>query len=814
MQVNNIHIQEFIDKFKRGTKKERICYILIAIIVYIAMVLAAAFVIGKLVDGWTNFGTTLSGTKENKSILELIYIGLSKGIIYSLLLGLIFTLFILYQMTKISFVNKPKYYDEDRKIYFMDNATMGGQRYLTYEEMKEEFRIDDINKEDMTMAIYGQLSDNGQQVLGYKKRTNGPSGSQNVMILAPMGTGKSFGPVRVNLLQAVRRGESFVVTDPKGELYSSIADYCKQQGMNVHVLNLAEPRYSEFWNVMEEVINPETERLDSSRLNDFASVYMQNSNSTTSPPNEYWYGCAINVIRSAVGLIAYNHEKEITDNYERLYQRIKGITGEDENTRLISHTMIGFPYCREIIRNAAIEKGYDINIVEEAIKKAETHYTTELNLTTVFDTLLDFGSEKIQKQLENINKTASWHPTATAYKMFKQNDNPEVIKSAMSNATLRFQIFADESLKNVLSHEGLHCADITAKHSAYFIILSDKTETTKPIASLFFNFLFKDVQDEFDKEQSIAMAEGRPNGRRQLTAMLDEFYSVGVIGGKPSAFGQVMSSSRSREIHIWIILQTISQLPALYGDEVANIIISGCSNILYLGGNDPETIEFIRSYVAGKATVLTESHTQTSGILSDTSKSNVSSTQRDFLTAAEAKEWHNKVLIAKQASYLVKAKPFPWIQHPCHDACRDISVYKEVPPIEMRMVDIRQKIADKANSDKAYIEYVNALNFNVRANLPPSFDIIYTEDLNTLFATNSNNNDINDNRNLEKASKQEQHYEQPTLFDNQENSEANTQRNKVKTKSKTSINTSNKRKSGRPKKNKDNINDKVSSLAE
>lgn len=767
--MNEIHLKELYEKFKRGTKKERISYVIIAVITIIAMILVSAYVLGIFLNFLENPISFLAEDSEKQSYWKLIVLGLSKSLPLCIAFGIILSYFLLYMMTKVKIRNKPKYYDEDRKIYFMDNATMGGQRYLTRKEMEDEFVIDDVKKDEITMSIYGQLSTDGKQVLGYKKRTNGPSGSQNVMILAPMGTGKSFGPVRVNLLQAVRRGESFVVTDPKGELYSSLAYYCKQQGMNVHVLNLAEPRYSEFWNVMEEVLSPETERLDSSRLNDFAQVYMQNSNSTTSPPNEYWYACAINVIRSAVGLIAYNHENEIIDNYVELYKKIKGITDDSDHVvNLFKNTMIAFPECRRIILEAAQEENLDLEVINKAIKKAENTYSTKLNLSTVFDTLLNFGDKSIQESLKKISENATWHPASTAYKMFKQNDDPQVTKSAMSNATMRFQIFADDALKNILSYDGLHCADITAKHSAYFIILSDKTETTKPIASLFFNFLFKDVQDEFDKEQSIAMAEGRPNGRRQLTAMLDEFYAVGVIGGKPSAFGQVMSSSRSREIHIWIILQTISQLPALYGEEVANIIISGCSSILYLGGNDPETIEFIRSYVAGKSTVLTESHAETGGLLGASTSSNVSSSQRDFLTAAEAKEWHNKILIAKQASYLVKAKPFPWIEHPCFPYCQNISVYKEVEPIEVRMLKIKDYKPKKEQTKnqyeeaikKSYLDYISTLNF-VKTVEEKKDDYNLTIDtskvdtdydsLDDMFSDSTGNTDIDNSSNSDKS---------------------------------------------------------------
>ncbi len=58
-------------------------------------------------------------------------------------------------------------------------------------------------------------------------------------------------------------------------------------------------------------------------------------------------------------------------------------------------------------------------------------------------------------------------------------------------------------------------------------------------------------------------------------------------------FDNIISVIRSREIYVSIIIQSISQLNALYGPEKAKTIINNCDNCLYLGGQDVETARYI-----------------------------------------------------------------------------------------------------------------------------------------------------------------------------------------------------------------------------
>ena len=48
------------------------------------------------------------------------------------------------------------------------------------------------------------------------------------------------------------------------------------------------------------------------------------------------------------------------------------------------------------------------------------------------------------------------------------------------------------------------------------------------------------------------------------------------------------------------------------------------------------------------------------------------------------------MLIASQGQYVVRANPFPWIQHPAYEECaaHPVSLYEQIKPISQRLDDL------------------------------------------------------------------------------------------------------------------------------
>ncbi|WXJ84402.1 hypothetical protein MTBGP_11930 [Moorella thermoacetica] len=80
--------------------------------------------------------------------------------------------------------------------------------------------------------------------------------NRHVLVVGAPGSGKSRGYVRPNIFTAVRAGESVLVTDPKGELYRSMAGWLKSRGYTVKGFNLVQMEQSDHWNPLGEIRTP------------------------------------------------------------------------------------------------------------------------------------------------------------------------------------------------------------------------------------------------------------------------------------------------------------------------------------------------------------------------------------------------------------------------------------------------------------------------------------------------------------------------------------------------------------------------------
>lgn len=574
---------------------------------------------------------------------------------------------------------------DERGVSIMMNGEKGTARYMNEEETKREFNVSDIL--DTDQIVYGQLTEDGTQVVSYKAKKKGSSGNQNLLLIGSPGTGKSFCFVRTNIVQAMLRGSSIIATDPSGELYQDLGSLLRKNGYNVKVLNLAEPRYSDFWNCMEEVIDEETGRLDGTRLNDFTDIYIKNSGDPTSKGDKFWSDGAVNLLRAVIGFVSYQRETDILNKYRELYSAIA--LNDPNINSILDNKMVGmvpFTWCEKIILETAEKNGFFVKSIEESIEDIKAN-APPFTVKEVYDCLMTF------KDKETIFESIPiWHPAKQAYIIF--SDASDTVKASVVNGTrLSMQIFADDKLMGALSHDGIRISNINKEKCAYFVNMSDKSKATTPIASLFFSFFFKDAQDNWDKWAKISDEKGIPNPCLDTFVMLDEFFSIGVIGGDPNAFATTMSVNRKRHISINIAIQSISQLPALYGASNADNIQTCCDYTLFLGCNDQKTAKLISEYFAGDATVLAERHNESInpfGTIGDGTNINMSSSARKLLTQSEVREWKDKVFLAKRGEHPLELKLFPWILHPCfvNGETKKVSIYSSIEPIEDRIMKI------------------------------------------------------------------------------------------------------------------------------
>ena len=633
---------------------------------FIFATFAFAFLITSYVIG--TFCTLMS---EDKSPLNSLIVGMTTQLELVITLSIFATIMLL----AIIFLKKRSMRNsiesEKDGVFFATDKNSGASRWQTEEEIKQNFKVGKV--EDTTSVIYGRLKTYGSdQVVSWKApeklsekqlrsgMRQAPEGNRNVLVIATMGSGKTFTYVENEIIQTVLRGDSFVVTDPKGEIFNNLTKFCQDRGVEVHTINLVEPKYSEFWNCLRETINPDTERLDATRLDEFAQIYMENA--TASDKKDFWFSCSLNLVKTCIGYIAWQRETDLINKYLLLYKKVANVTSDTitENALQKEHSM---PYFKNLIREKAKENGYDLDEIEKIIEEIDMYGSEyKFNIGEVQDLVLRF-KEVLEdpEETEKLENIPLWHPASVAYRTFKINDKDTVRDSALLNTSLAFNIFTNQEIKAALSNDGMTLSDINKKQSGYIIITSDKPGNSvyKPVLSLFFSFFFKDTMNNYDKQAQIAAETGGKNTCKGVTAMLEEFFSIGKIND----FETVMTTCRSRHIYVSVIIQHIQLLEELYGKNNKNTIDSACDTTYFLGANDLDTMNYI-SKKAGNASILKESHHEenTFGSRMNTDV-NVSTASRPLLTTEEVRMWNSKVLLIRKGMEPVQLETFPWTDH-------------------------------------------------------------------------------------------------------------------------------------------------------
>ena len=190
---------------------------------------------------------------------------------------------------------------------------------------------------------------------------------------------------------------------------------------------------------------------------------------------------------------------------------------------------------------------------------------------------------------DDLAKKQPEHFAVKQYVKFKMAAG-KTLKSILVSCGARLAPFDIKELRDIMTEDELELDTMGDRKTALFLIMSD-TDTT-------FNFVIAMLQSQLfnllcDK------ADDFYNGRLpvHVRLILDEFANVGQIPN----FDKLIATIRSREISASIILQSQSQLKAIYRDN-ADTIVGNCDTMLFLGGKEKTTLKEI-SEILGKETI-------------------------------------------------------------------------------------------------------------------------------------------------------------------------------------------------------------------
>ena len=170
------------------------------------------------------------------------------------------------------------------------------------------------------------------------------------------------------------------------------------------------------------------------------------------------------------------------------------------------------------------------------------------------------------------------HPAKGPFNIY-HNSSDNQKGDFLGGLAIRLQVFNDPLVQKVTGTDNISFTEPGKKKCLYFIIMSDQDPSMSFLIALTFHCLYTELVKYADSQ----------GGDKEILPVkvnfvLDEYYSCGII----PYFSKRLSNVRSRGIDTMIIVQSLAQLMEMHPDNTHSAIIDCCSQLIYLGGNDPQ----------------------------------------------------------------------------------------------------------------------------------------------------------------------------------------------------------------------------------
>lgn len=353
----------------------------------------------------------------------------------------------------------------------------------------------------------------------------------NILVIGGSGSGKSASFAIPNAFQMLG---SYIFTDPKGELYDRTAGLFKKNGYEIHVINLADPAYSDGYNPLSHVRGT----TDVDIIAKIISKKDEVGGKKSSDP--FWDQTSEALLKALMYYVLLKRPEE-------------------------EHSLAS---CLALVRLDGENEGEDLRDLFMALPFEDP-------ARRAFETIR-LGSEK-------------------------------TFSNILVSLAAKLEAFDSQEIAALTSTNTIEFEELAQKKSVVYFITPESHSTYDFLMNIFFSQLFQRLYEFGDKNGGSLPIP--------MFLILDEFANIGRIPN----FERILSTCRSKKLHISIILQSIDQLMEIYDEKVTENIMANCSTHLFLGSNAQKTLETFSKQLGEKTikhdTVSrsTDKQSQTSG---------------------------------------------------------------------------------------------------------------------------------------------------------------------------------------------------------
>ena len=231
----------------------------------------------------------------------------------------------------------------------------------------------------------------------------------------------------------------------------------------------------------------------------------------------------------------------------------------------------------------------------------EQNFATLLEMLNTMQVLED--DEEYQNPVDLLfEELAKKKPNSFAgrqYKLYKLAAG-KTAKSILISCGARLAPFDIQELRDLTMYDELQLDTLGDKKTALFLIMSDTDSTFNFLISMVYTQLFNLLCDKADDVYGGKLPI-------HVRCLIDECANIGQI----PQLEKLVATIRSREISACLVLQTRSQLKAIYKDN-ADTIVGNMDSQIFLGGSEPTTLKEL-SEALGKETIDSYNNSDTRG---------------------------------------------------------------------------------------------------------------------------------------------------------------------------------------------------------
>ena len=221
----------------------------------------------------------------------------------------------------------------------------------------------------------------------------------------------------------------------------------------------------------------------------------------------------------------------------------------------------------------------------------------EMNFTTLLEMLNTMQVSEEDEDYQNpvdllFEDLAKKKPNSFAgrqYKLYKLAAG-KTAKSILISCGARLSPFDIQEIRDATMYDELELDKLGDRKTALFLIMSDTDSTFNFLISMIYSQLFNLLCDKADDVYGGKLPV-------HVRCLIDECANIGQI----PQLEKLVATIRSREISACLVLQTRSQLKAIYKDN-ADTIVGNMDSQIFLGGSEPTTLKEL-SEALGKETI-------------------------------------------------------------------------------------------------------------------------------------------------------------------------------------------------------------------